>query len=97
MTSAAAAAPVFALENILLLGSDSRAGANGSPGYSDISIDTTIDQSDTLMIAHVSADRQRVTILFDFPGPRAHAAPHRIGRPRSATTVAARDASQSWH
>jgi LCP family protein required for cell wall assembly len=74
VTSAAASASVFSPENILLLGSDSRSGANGDPGNTDSSIDTSIAQSDTLMIAHVSADRQHVTILsiprdLDVPAP----------------------------
>ncbi len=48
-------------ENLLLLGSDTRANGNGNASNSDGTQDTA--QSDTLMIAHVSADRQNITIL----------------------------------
>lgn len=52
----------YAAENILLIGSDTRAGDNGNagnmgPGAGDSA------QSDTVMIAHISADRQHVTVL----------------------------------
>jgi len=53
--------PRYSPENILLLGSDTRANGNGDASNSDGTQDTA--QSDTLMIAHVSADRQNVTIL----------------------------------
>lgn len=53
----------YAAENILLLGSDSRAGANGNASNNDGSIDTSVSQSDTLMVAHVSADREHVTVV----------------------------------
>jgi len=54
--------PTYAAENILVIGSDTRAGDNGNagnmgPGAGDSA------QSDTVMIAHVSADREHVTVL----------------------------------
>ena len=49
-------------ENILLLGSDTRAGGNAAIGGSDSST-TGVANSDTLMVAHISGDRQHVTIL----------------------------------
>ena len=56
-------APVktYPAENILLLGSDTRANGNGNAGNSDGNEGSA--QSDTLMIAHLSADRQHVTIV----------------------------------
>lgn len=48
--------------NILLIGSDTRAGSNGNAGNSDASTEDSAN-SDTMMIAHLSADRQHVTIL----------------------------------
>jgi LCP family protein required for cell wall assembly len=59
--AAPAVTPRYPAENILLLGSDTRANGNGDASNSDGTQDTA--QSDTLMIAHVSADRQNVTIL----------------------------------
>jgi len=56
-----APAKTYAAENILLLGSDTRANGNGNAGNSDGNQSTA--QSDTLMIAHVPADRQHVTIV----------------------------------
>jgi len=61
-------------ESILLLGSDSRAGANGNAGNDNGSVDTSVSQSDTLMVAHISADRQHVTVLsiprdLEIPAP----------------------------
>lgn len=53
--------PQYEPQNILLLGSDTRAGANGNAGNSNGQQSTA--QSDTLMIAHISGDRQHVTIL----------------------------------
>ncbi|TKV57650.1 LytR family transcriptional regulator [Nakamurella flava] len=53
---------VYAPENILLLGSDTRSGANNEPGVSDGSTDG-VANSDTLMLAHISGDRQHVTVL----------------------------------
>lgn len=53
--------PQYQPQNILLLGSDTRAGANGNAGNSNGQQSTA--QSDTLMVAHVSGDRQHVTIL----------------------------------
>ena len=50
-------------ENILLLGSDTRSGANGDASNSDSSTSDGVANSDTLMIAHVSADREHVTVL----------------------------------
>ncbi len=61
-TEAAQAPTTYAPENILLLGSDTRAGGNGAIGGSDSSTDGTAN-SDTLMVAHISGDRQHVTIL----------------------------------
>ena len=53
---------IYEPQNILLLGSDTRSGANGDAGNTG---DGTADSanSDTMMIAHLSADRQHVTIL----------------------------------
>ena len=61
---AAPAAPgAFAPENILLLGSDTRAGAaNAQAGGTDESTADGVANSDTLMIAHISSDRH-VTVL----------------------------------
>ncbi|MDQ2847403.1 MAG: LCP family protein [Actinomycetota bacterium] len=56
-----AAVPQYKAQNILLLGSDTRSGANGNSGNSNGQQSTA--QSDTVMIAHVSGDRQHVTIL----------------------------------
>src|SRR6478735_8101569 len=53
----------FAPENILLLGSDTRAGAaNAAAGGTDASTSDGVANSDTLMIAHISSDRH-VTVL----------------------------------
>jgi len=53
----------FAPENILLLGSDTRAGAaNAAAGGTDESTSDGVANSDTLMIAHISSDRH-VTVL----------------------------------
>jgi LCP family protein required for cell wall assembly len=53
----------FAPENILLLGSDTRAGAaNAQAGGTDASTADGVANSDTLMIAHISSDRH-VTVL----------------------------------
>ncbi len=57
----AAPTKTYAAENILLLGSDTRANGNGNAGNSDGNEGSA--QSDTLMIAHLSADRQHVTIV----------------------------------
>ncbi len=61
-TEAAKAATTYAPENILLLGSDTRSGGNAAIGGSDSSTNGTAN-SDTLMVAHISGDRQHVTIL----------------------------------
>lgn len=53
----------FAPENILLLGSDTRSGANGDDTNSDSSTDDGVANSDSQMIAHISGDRQHVTVL----------------------------------
>ena len=53
----------FAPENILLLGSDTRAGANGNAGNTDATTEDGVANSDTQMIAHISGDRQHVTVL----------------------------------
>ena len=52
-------------ENILLLGSDSRAGDNGNPSNEDATTEDSAN-SDTIMIAHISGDRQTVSII-SFP------------------------------
>ena len=53
----------FTPENILLLGSDTRAGAaNAQAGGTDDSTADGVANSDTLMIAHISSDRH-VTVL----------------------------------
>ena len=62
-TGAAPPAGGFQAENILLLGSDTRSGANGDASNSDSSTSDGVANSDTLMIAHISADRQHVTVL----------------------------------
>lgn len=62
VTESANAATTYAPENILLLGSDTRSGGNAALGGSDPSTDGTAN-SDTLMVAHISGDRQHVTIL----------------------------------
>lgn len=56
-----APAKVYPAENILLIGSDTRAGANGDDTNGGDSITTA--QSDTMMIAHISGDRERVTVV----------------------------------
>ncbi len=54
----------YSAENILLLGSDTRAGAaNTAAGGTDASTGNGVANSDTQMIAHISADRQHVTVL----------------------------------
>ncbi|MET0865787.1 MAG: LCP family protein [Nakamurella sp.] len=54
----------YQAENILLLGSDTRAGAaNAAAGGTDESTSDGVANSDSQMIAHVSADRQHVTVL----------------------------------
>ncbi len=53
----------YAPENILLLGSDTRSGANREEGNSDDSTDDGVANSDTLMLAHVSGDRQHVQVI----------------------------------
>ena len=51
-------------ENILLLGSDTRVGeANTAAGGIDDSISDGVANSDSQMVAHVSGDRQHVTVL----------------------------------
>lgn len=54
-------------ENILLLGSDTRAGANGNAGNDNGQQVTA--QSDTVMVAHVSADRQACDYPVHSAGP----------------------------
>lgn len=75
--AAAAAAPVklYPPENILLLGSDTRAGANAATGAN--STTTGVANSDTVMVAHISGDRQHVTVLSlprdtMIPAPTCH-------------------------
>ena len=60
-TMAAPPKTVYQPENILLLGSDTRAGANEAIGGADG--EDTSSQSDTLMVAHISGDREHVTVL----------------------------------
>ena len=60
-TVVAPVAKTYDAENILLIGSDSRADGNGNASNSDGQENSA--QSDTLMIAHLSADRQHVTVL----------------------------------
>jgi LCP family protein required for cell wall assembly len=56
--------PMYKPENILLLGSDTRAGAaNTQAGGTDESTADGVANSDTQMIAHISGDRQHVTVL----------------------------------
>ena len=56
--------PLYKPENILLLGSDTRSGAaNSAAGGTDASTSDDVANSDTQMIAHISADRQHVTVL----------------------------------
>ena len=62
-TGAPAPAGGFQAENILLLGSDTRSGANGDASNSNSSTSDGVANSDTLMVAHLSADRQHVTVL----------------------------------
>jgi LCP family protein required for cell wall assembly len=62
-TGVPAPAGGFQAENILLLGSDTRSGANGDASNSDSSTSDGVANSDTLMVAHISADRQHVTVL----------------------------------
>ena len=54
----------YSAENILLLGSDTRAGAaNAAAGGTDASTSDGVANSDSQMVAHISADRQHVTVL----------------------------------
>ena len=75
-TMVAPVAPkVYQAENVLLIGSDTRADGNGNSSNSDGNEVTA--QSDTLMIAHLSADRQHVTVLSiprdtKVPAPTCH-------------------------
>lgn len=64
ISSATAVPPgTYRPENILLLGSDTRAGeANAEAGGTDESTSDGVANSDTLMIAHISSDRH-VTVL----------------------------------
>jgi len=63
-TAAPPPAGSYQAENILLLGSDTRAGAaNAAAGGTDESTSDGVANSDSQMIAHVSADRQHVTVL----------------------------------
>ena len=60
-TTRASSATTYQAENILLLGSDTRSGGNAVVG-SDPSTNG-VANSDVVMIAHISADRQHVTVL----------------------------------
>ena len=62
-TAAPPAPGAYAPENILLLGSDTRSGANGDDSNTDSSTGDGVANSDTQMIAHISGDRQHVTVL----------------------------------
>ncbi len=61
-SSSAAAPTAYTAQNILLVGSDSRAGTNAAIGGTDASTNN-VANSDVVMIAHISADRQHVTVL----------------------------------
>jgi LCP family protein required for cell wall assembly len=61
-TEAAPPKASYAPENILLLGSDTRAGSNGNAGNEGPGTAGTAN-SDTLMVAHISGDRSHVTVL----------------------------------
>ncbi|MBM9477685.1 LCP family protein [Nakamurella flavida] len=61
-TSDGEAVPSFPAENILLLGSDTRAGANADSGNSDSTTEDGVANSDSLMLAHISSDRH-ITVL----------------------------------
>jgi LCP family protein required for cell wall assembly len=54
----------FTPENILLLGSDTRSGDNADAGNSDASTEDGVANSDTLMLAHISADRHVTVVSF---------------------------------
>ena len=73
-TEAAPPKATYKPENILLIGSDTRSGANAAIGGSDPSTNGT-SNSDTLMVAHVSGDREHVTIL-SIPRDTLVPAPH---------------------
>jgi len=60
--AAPTAYPAYAAQNILLVGSDSRAGTNAAIGGTDASTNN-VANSDVVMLAHISADRQHVTVL----------------------------------
>lgn len=60
-TTSSSAVATYQAENILLLGSDTRSGSNAAVG-SDSSTNG-VANSDVVMIAHISADRQHVTVL----------------------------------
>lgn len=55
------AAKLYPPENILLLGSDTRAGSNAAIGANATT--NGVANSDTIMVAHISADRQHVTVV----------------------------------
>ena len=61
VTTPTTRAVTYQSENILLLGADSRAGANSFVG-TDSSTDG-VSNSDVVMVAHISADRQHVSVL----------------------------------
>ena len=61
-TESAPPKTVYQPENILLLGSDTRAGGNAALGGTDSSTEG-VANSDTLMVAHISGDREHVTVL----------------------------------
>jgi hypothetical protein len=77
----------YAPENILLLGSDTRSGANGNAGNTDASTGDGVANSDTQMIAHISGDRQHVTVLSiprpdlrqGLPGQQRRSLAHQLG------------------
>ncbi len=61
LTTRTSPTPTYAAENILMIGSDTRADGNGNASNDNGQEQSA--QSDTLMLAHISADRQRVTVL----------------------------------
>ena len=61
VTTKTSATPTYQAENILMIGSDTRANGNGNSGNDNGS--ETTPQSDTIMLVHLAADRSRVTVV----------------------------------
>ncbi|AZI59038.1 hypothetical protein EH165_13695 [Nakamurella antarctica] len=59
--AAAAGLPMYPPENFLLVGSDSRTGENIA-GVGDSSLDGVVN-TDTMMVLHISGDRQQVSVV----------------------------------